>query len=54
MGLLKGLILATVDTIVLPVIVVKDIVTLGGVCIGEPPATMEQLKKIRRDISDSE
>ena len=54
MGLLKGLILAAVDTVVLPVMVVKDVVTLGGVGSDQPPATLTQLRKIRADIANTE
>ena len=55
MGLLKGLILATMDTVMLPVKVAQDIVTLGRVDQPDRDSfTVEQLKKIREDVADSE
>ena len=53
MGLLRGLILATMDTLVLPFRVVQDVCSLGGSASGrDEPYTIEQLKKIREDIEE--
>jgi len=55
MGLLKGLILAGMDTAMLPVKIVQDMCSLGGVVNDKKePYTVEQLKKIREDIADSD
>jgi hypothetical protein len=42
-----------VNTALLPVEVAKDVVTLGGVCTGEPePYTVKQIKKLKEEASE--
>ena len=53
MGLIKGLILAAIDTAILPAKIIQDIFSLGGVASGrDEPYTIEQLKQIREDIEE--
>jgi len=52
-GLIKGLILAAIDTAILPAKIIQDIFSLGGVASGrDEPYTIEQLKQIREDIEE--
>lgn len=55
MGFFKKLMKATVDTAMVPVEVVKDVVTLGGVCVGDriESYTVERAKRICRDLEEA-
>jgi hypothetical protein len=53
MGLIGNLISATVNTALLPVSVVKDTITCGGLLTDdEEPATLSRIKKIIQDVED--
>lgn len=48
------LIKATVDTVLLPVEVVKDVITLGGVVNDEPePYTLTGVKEVVKDLKEA-
>lgn len=50
MGLFSALVKVAVDVVTLPVAVVKDAATLGGVCTGESESyTAQKLKEIKKD-----
>jgi len=47
------LVKATVDTALLPVDVIKDVVTLGGAVEGKQAATPKRLEKILEDLQEA-
>lgn len=53
MGIFGKLTSAIVQTALLPVALAKDVVTMGGACIDEDPATWERLKKIGRTVESA-
>lgn len=53
MGLFGALVRTAVNVVSLPVAVVKDVATLGGVCTGEDePYTVQKLKQIKDEAED--
>lgn len=52
MKLFGQLIRTVVNTALLPVAIVKDAVTLGGVCTGRDSYTAEQLQTIKREAEE--
>ena len=53
MGLFGALIRTTVNVVTLPVAVIKDVATLGGVCTGEDePYTVQKLRQIKDESED--
>ena len=55
MKLFGQLVRTIVNTAMLPVAVVKDACTLGGVAVDEEkPFTLQQLEKIKREASENE
>ena len=55
MGLFSALVKVTIDTITLPVAVVKDVMTLGGVATGEDkPYTVQKLEQIKKDAEEAD
>lgn len=53
MSLFGKIVKTVVNVAVLPVAVVKDVVTLGGVCTGEEqPYTTQQLEKIKEEADE--
>lgn len=54
MGLFSALTKITVDVITLPIDIVKDVVTLGGVATDQDkPYTLQKLDKIKEDSEDA-
>jgi len=53
MGFLSKLAKATFDVVTLPVDIVKDVVTMGGVLDNEEPCTIEKLKKVTKSIEEA-
>ena len=54
MGFLSKMLKAGIDTFELPIAMVKDVATLGGVIIGKNETyTMRKLKDIGEDIEDA-
>jgi hypothetical protein len=54
MGFLGKLVKAGIDTVSLPVAIVKDVVTLGGLNTDEEePYTLRKLKDIGEDIEEA-
>ena len=49
----NGLLTAVVNTVTLPVDIVKDVATLGGTLIDEESAVKEKLEKMIKDIKES-
>lgn len=54
MGLFGALIKVGVDTIKLPVSVIKDVVTLGGEMNGHGSYTAENLEQIKEDAEEAD
>jgi hypothetical protein len=55
MSLFGKIVRTTINTALLPVAVVKDVVTLGGVATGKAePYTSQQLEKIKDEAEDEE
>jgi hypothetical protein len=53
MGLFSALVKVTIDTVTLPVAIIKDVVTLGGVATDQrKPYTVQKLDKIKEDAED--
>ena len=53
MSILGKIFEVTIDVIEIPVAVVKDVVTLGGVLEDEPePYTVKKLKDVKKDLID--
>lgn len=53
MKIFGQLVRTVVNTALLPVAVVKDVCTLGGVATGEPePYTLQQLQKIKDEAGE--
>ncbi len=54
MGFLGKLIKAGIDTVSLPVAIVKDVATMGGAITGErEPYTIKKLKDVGKDIEEA-
>lgn len=56
MGILKALgstLSAVIDVVVLPVDIVKDAVTMGGVVTDEPCATKERLESVYDKLKEA-
>ena len=53
LNIFKGLTKAVVSTVTLPVAVVADVVTLGGVLNDKPCYTKKQAEKIMEGIEDA-
>ena len=55
MGLFGTLLRTTIHVVTLPVDVVKDVATMGGVLTDErEPYTVKKAKKIKEDVEDIE
>ena len=53
MGLFSAIVKTVVNTVLLPVAVVKDIVTLGGLSTGKNQTyTEEQIEKLKEESED--
>lgn len=52
MKLFGQLIRTVVNVAVLPVAVVKDVVTLGGLLTDDRPATVKQIETIKREAEE--
>ena len=52
MGLLGKLLKTTIDVVTLPVDVVKDIATLGGVLTDEKPYTAQKFERLGDDLEE--
>jgi hypothetical protein len=50
---LGNLLQAGAQTIALPLDIVKDVVTMGGACTGDEPATLERLKRVKEELEDA-
>lgn len=48
-----NLIQAGAQTVLLPLDIAKDVVTLGGACTGDEPATIERMAKIAAELEDA-
>ena len=53
MGFIGGLLKTAVEVVTLPVAVVKDVVTLGGVLVDEDSATVNKLERIAEDVEET-
>ncbi|WP_156923248.1 hypothetical protein WMO13_06610 [Ignatzschineria larvae DSM 13226] len=51
--MIKGLLRATYETAKLPVDVVKDVVTLGGIATDEESSVKKRLEKIDNEIQET-
>ncbi len=50
MSLFSAIVKTVVNTVTLPVAVVKDVVTLGGIAVGkQEPYTVEKLKQLKEE-----
>lgn len=55
MGLFSAITKVVIDVATLPVDVVKDVFTLGGVCTGrDKPYTVQKLEQIKEDSEDAD
>ena len=54
MSFLGKMIKAGIDTVSIPIAIVKDVATLGGVLEDEPrPYTLKKLREIGKDIEEA-
>jgi len=55
MGLFSALVKITIDTVILPIEIVKDVVTLGGVATEQDkPYTVQRLEQIKKDAEEAD
>lgn len=52
MGLFNALLNLSIDVIVMPIAIVKDVITLGGEITDEDSSTVQVLKNINEDINN--